>query len=124
MAPDPGNEPFAGQKRLSAKNTSAVCGWLQGTAEVSFGHGLLVFSFMLAPVRQSPARSWASCRFPAVGMGLAVGQSWPGCGPGPCCGCAEGWLDPLNPMTSAATAAPHTTATTSAQSRLGRLRCG
>jgi hypothetical protein len=54
MALEPGNELFFGQKLLSAKNTSAVCDWLHGTAEVSFGHGLLVFSSMLGPVRQSP----------------------------------------------------------------------
>src|SRR6516162_3065012 len=73
IVPLPGNGLFCGQKLLSAKNTSAVCGRSHGTARVSFGQGLLVFSSMLAPVRQSPARSWFSSRFPTVGVGVALG---------------------------------------------------
>jgi hypothetical protein len=84
MALEPGNEPFFGQKASSAKNTSAVCDWLHGTANVSFGHGLLVLSSMLAPVRQSPTWSWASCKFPTVGVGVAVGAVALGRGLGMC----------------------------------------
>src|SRR6516162_2962546 len=69
----PGNELFCGQKLLSAKNTSAVCGWSHGTTRVSFGHGSLESSFMLAPVRQSPTCNWFSSRLPRVGADVALG---------------------------------------------------
>src|SRR6516165_6154277 len=73
IVPLPGNGLLCGQKLLSAKNTSAVCGWLHGTARVSSGHGWLVFSSMLAPVRQSPTRNWLSSRRPTVGVDVALG---------------------------------------------------
>src|SRR5215467_11453889 len=73
IVPLPGNGLSCGQKLLSAKNTSAVCGWLHGTARVSLGHGSLVFSFMLAPVRQSPTRSWLTSRLPTAGESVALG---------------------------------------------------
>src|SRR3974377_1487854 len=101
MAPEPGYEMLCGQKSLFAKNTSAGCGWLHGTADVSFGHGLLVFSSMLAPVRQSPTCIWATCRCPTVGMGLALGRAGLGSGPGVGCGCAAAGPGVTPPPTTA-----------------------
>ena len=68
IAAFPGNALRSGQKLLSARNTSAVCARLHGTAWVSFGHGSLVLSCIPAPVRQSPTCSWSSFRFPTVGV--------------------------------------------------------
>ena len=106
IVPLPGNELCCGQKLLSAKNTSAVCGWLHGTARVSFGHGSLVFRCMLAPVRQSPTRSWESCRFPALGVDVASGVAGLVVAPAD----AARWLEPSH-RTTAATITAHTAAT-------------
>src|SRR6516165_4546605 len=102
----PGNRLFCGQKLLSAKNTSAVCGWLHGTAKVSFGHGSLVFSTMLAPVRQSPTRNWFSSRLPVVGVGVALDAAGPGRAPALAPAAAAWWPEPSE-RTTAATISAH-----------------
>src|SRR5215472_4566163 len=122
IAPLPGNGLFWGQKWLSAKNTSAVCGWSHGTARVCFGHGLLVFSSMLAPVRQSPTRSWFSCRLPTVGVDVMLGVV--GLGRALTLDPAAGaWWPELSDRTTAATiSAPAAAAAPTAQGHRVRRR--
>src|SRR6516225_2461763 len=48
--------------------TSAVWSSVHGTALANFGHGALVFSCRVAPVRQSPTWSWARSSWPTVGV--------------------------------------------------------
>ncbi len=77
-----------------------MCGWLHGTAWVSFGHGSLVLSSISEPVRQSPTRSWSSFRFPTVGVVLGAA----GLGRAPAADAGE-WPEPSDATTATTTAA-------------------
>src|SRR5579859_7675880 len=70
----PGKALLFGQKFSLEKNTSAVWPWSHGTAVLSFGHGVALFSCRFAPVRQSPTTNWRSCSWPVVGVVLAAGE--------------------------------------------------
>jgi hypothetical protein len=65
---------------------------------------------MLAPVRQSPTRSWESSRSPTVGVGVALGLVGPGRGLVVPAADVTGWPEPSE-KTTAATIAAHTAAT-------------
>ena len=48
--------------------------WSHGTAVLSFGHGVVLFSCRFAPVRQSPTWNCESGSWPVVGVALALGD--------------------------------------------------
>src|SRR5882724_1470469 len=70
----PGKALLFGQKLVLERNTSAVWPWLHGTAVLSFGHGVALFSCRFDPVRQSPTTNWRSWSWPVVGTVLAAGE--------------------------------------------------
>src|SRR6266700_3512056 len=74
MPSAPGKALLFGQKLLLERNTSAVWPWLHGTAVLSFGHGVALFSCRFDPVRQSPTTNWRSWSWPVVGTVLAMGE--------------------------------------------------